>query len=228
MSPWSCMCSVYTVYHWLLLTLSPYSTGLLILLKGPLTWCQMRCLSTCRNTALVDRSLRMNFLTRTMTRKKTILSLWWNQSEAAQCRRCMQTVITFQKGGQRTALIGFCANFQTDFEWILWWLDWKLPCVLVFKETSQITGRTVWSDLSSKMAKYCCFKECAQKPNLFFFFRERRLLLKLKLQIRRNSVIETSWRSTHSNFYCVMVVFVVFSQGLRFYFSKHVFTAFRL
>lgn len=108
MSPWSCMCSVFTVHHWLLLTLSPYSTGLLILLKGPLTWCQMRCLSTCRNTALEHRSLRMNFLTRTMTRTKTILSLWWNQSEAAQCRRCMQTVITFQKGGQRTALWLLC------------------------------------------------------------------------------------------------------------------------
>lgn len=66
------------------------------------------------------------------------------------------------------------------------------------------------------------------KSPISYFFRERTLLLKLKLQIRRNSVIETSWRSTHSNFYCVMVVFVVFSQGLRFYFSKHVFTAFRL
>lgn len=227
MSPWSCMCSVYTVYHWLLLTLSPYSTGLLILLKGPLTWCQMRCLSTCRNTALVDRSLRMNFLTRTMTRKKTILSLWWNQSEAAQCRRCMQTVITFQKGGQRTALIGFCANFQTDFEWILWWLDWKLPCVLVFKETSQIAGRTVVRSVI-KNGKVLLFQRMCTKAQSLLFFREWTLLLKLKLQIRRNSVIETSWRSTHSNFYCVMVVFVVFSQGLRFYFSKHVFTAFRL
>lgn len=79
-----------------------------------------------------------------------------------------------------------------------------------------------------KNGKVLLFQRMCTKAQSLLFFRERRLLLKLKLQIRRNSVIETSWRSTHSNFYCVMVVFVVFSQGLRFYFSKHVFTAFRL
>lgn len=50
-----------------------------------------------------------------------------------------------------------------------------------------------------KKWKYYCFKECALKPDVFFF-REQRLLL-TRLQIKKKkSLIPTSWRATHWTF----------------------------